>query len=1128
MTRPSVLRVLQHWFLFIALAVIAIACGGRSDEGLLPPDLDASLDGTSRGDGSVGRDGAGGADSSIGDDGGVIVLPDGAIVLPDGARIDGAGGGGTGPDGGTTRTLVRIVVDPAVASIGQATTQQLSVAGFYSDGSTPTDLTAQVNYTSSAPGVATVSTGGRVTAVAAGTTTITALKLPEMLTAEATITVTTATVLSITVTPVTATVGIGATVKFLATATMSDGMPRDVTAAVNWSSSDGAIASIAGTTSPTPGVATGIAAGMTTIRAAMPTGNISATATLTVTAAKLVSIAVTPPNPIRPIGLTVSFQAAGTYDDGVIRDVTNSVQWASSAAAVATIGATGTATTVAAGTTNITATLNQGGTPIVGTTNLTVTPARLASIEITPAMSTIILGGPTQQLVATGRYDNNTTLVITASVAWTSTAPATATVSNAPGSEGLVTGVAAGTAMITGSLNGITGTATVNVVAAKLVSIAITPAAPAVPKGATIPLTATGTYDTGTMLDVTTVVNWTVDSTTLASISNAAGSNGQVTGLALGMTQVHATSGAITAAVPLTITDAVPKAIEITPANPSIQVTRTQPMVATAIYTDGSTQNVTTQVAWTTGRAATATISNGAGSQGTVTAVAVGTTTVTATWAAYSLMGTTNITVTPAIPTSLTVTPFEVTIATNATQAYTAVVVYDIGTQATVTGQCMWTSSNTAVATIMLGGGQGGMTATARGLGGGDVTITCTYTAQGVTLTGTATLHVTPITTPVSLALTPDTASVPIGGTVQFVATVTLSNMQTQTVTNAVTWTSSDQAIAGITTLGNMGRGVATGLALGMVTITATYNNGGVTVTGTATLTVTGMPTGVTISPGNVSILVGQTQAYTTSVLFSDGSSQAIAANNTQMVCVSSDTAIATLQVMGNNRTGACMAQGTVTLTCTYTPVSGAPVVGTTPLECIEKIPTGIQVVPTTSTVALGQTVPYLATATFADGSTLNITTSAEATWSSSNMAVASVNNSGNMKGQAVTVGQGTVTITVTFRTISGTAMLTVGPVAPIGLSISPTGGTYSVGDTGQYEALLQMSDQTSTVVTNTVAWTASAPAADGGMPVATVTNTGAMRGLVTAVSAGSSRITATYTGAGGPFTDFVNITVNP
>jgi uncharacterized protein YjdB len=437
---------------------------------------------------------------------------------------------------------------------------------------------------------------------------------------------------SIAVTPATGTVGIGATIRFTATATLSNNTTQDVTALVNWTS-DPAVASISGFMSATPGVATGIAPGMTTIRATMQAGGVSGTATLTVTPAKLVSIAITPANQVLPVGVTVSFKAAGSYDDGVVRDVTDSVQWASSLGAVASIAANGSGTTIAPGTTNITATFSQGGTQIIGTTQLTVTPAKLVSIEITPPMSTVIVGGPTQQLVATGRYDNNTNIVITASVAWNSSAPTTATISNAAGSEGRVTGLAPGMATITATLAGVTGNATVNVVAARLVSIAITPAAPSVPKGATTPLTTTGTYDTGQMLEVTNLVTWGSGMTAIATISNAAGSNGQATGVALGTTQITATApgGMPTASVTLTVTDAVPASIEVTPANAMVQVTRTQQMTATAVYTDGSRVNVTTQVAWSTGRAATATISNGAGSQGIVTGVAAGTTTVTAT-----------------------------------------------------------------------------------------------------------------------------------------------------------------------------------------------------------------------------------------------------------------------------------------------------------------------------------------------------------------------------------------------------------------------------------------------------------------------------------------------------------------
>src|SRR6185503_14210927 len=119
-----------------------------------------------------------------------------------------------------------------------------------------------------------------------------------------------------------------------------------------------------------------------------------------------------------------------------------------------------------------------------------------------------------------------------------------------------------------------------------------------------------------------------------------------------------------------------------------------------------------------------------------------------------------------------TVSPATATIATNGTQNYTAVVIYDIGTQATVTGQCMWLSTNTPVATIMLMG----MNAVATGRGGGDTTITCNYTGAGVMVTGSAMLHVNPPRTPVSLNITPDPATVTTGGTVQFTAVVTYDN----------------------------------------------------------------------------------------------------------------------------------------------------------------------------------------------------------------------------------------------------------------------------------------------------------------------------------------------------------------
>ena len=94
---------------------------------------------------------------------------------------------------------------------------------------------------------------------------------------------------------------------------------------------------------------------------------------MTVKQAVVQSIAVTPVNPsILSISSTV-FKATGTYSDGTVADISNSVTWSSSQPGIATIAAGGAAATLAQGTTLIAATLD--GT--IGATNLKVTGGNL-------------------------------------------------------------------------------------------------------------------------------------------------------------------------------------------------------------------------------------------------------------------------------------------------------------------------------------------------------------------------------------------------------------------------------------------------------------------------------------------------------------------------------------------------------------------------------------------------------------------------------------------------------------------------------------------------------------------------------------------------------------------------------
>jgi 6-phosphogluconolactonase (cycloisomerase 2 family) len=420
----------------------------------------------------------------------------------------------------------------------------------------------------------------------------------------------------------------------------------------------------------------------------------------------LTSISVTPANLTLHVGATRQFVATGGFSDGSQQDITASVTWSSAAATVASInnvsGSNGIATGVAAGSTTITA---ASGT-LSGSTTLNVTSVTLVAIGVTPAAPTIAQG-TTQQFTATGVYSDNTTQNLTNLVSWHAVNPAVASITTALGSGGLATGVGPGTTQITASLGGVIGSTNLTVTAAVLVSIAVTPANASIAKGTTQQFTATGTYSDNLTQDLTATVTWAPTASAIATVSNTAGSIGKATALGLGTVTITATLGGVTGSAMLTVTPAVLVSIAVTPTNASIANSTTQQLTATGTYSDSSTQNLTTQVAWAPTTGAVATISNAAGSQGLALALNPGSVTVTATLG--TTVGTTGLTVTGAALVSIAVTPATATIRIGATQQYTATGTYADMTTQVITTLVTWNSATLATATISNAAGSNGL-----------------------------------------------------------------------------------------------------------------------------------------------------------------------------------------------------------------------------------------------------------------------------------------------------------------------------------------------------------------------------------------------------------------------------------
>ena len=101
--------------------------------------------------------------------------------------------------------------------------------------------------------------------------------------------------------------------------------------------------------------------------------------------------------------------------------------------------------------------------------------------------------------------------------------------------------------MITATLGGVTSPGdTLRVTAAALQSIALSPTNPTVAKGLTQQFTATGTYSDGSTANLTSQVTWASATASVATISNAVGTQGLATALATGTTVITATLGGVT------------------------------------------------------------------------------------------------------------------------------------------------------------------------------------------------------------------------------------------------------------------------------------------------------------------------------------------------------------------------------------------------------------------------------------------------------------------------------------------------------------------------------------------------------------------------------------------------------
>jgi len=171
----------------------------------------------------------------------------------------------------------------------------------------------------------------------------------------------------------------------------------------------------------------------------------------------------------------------------------------------------------------------------------------LTSLAVSPTSASIV-ESQTQQLTATGTYDDGSTKDLTGTAGWTTSDSTVATVSKG----GLVTATASitsppGSATITATSGTLTATSAITVNTGPLTAIVISTTTPNPAAGTTVVFKALGTYSgSSTQQDITSLVTWSSSNT--AVISTISGGSGAVlsTATSASTTDVTATLDGIT------------------------------------------------------------------------------------------------------------------------------------------------------------------------------------------------------------------------------------------------------------------------------------------------------------------------------------------------------------------------------------------------------------------------------------------------------------------------------------------------------------------------------------------------------------------------------------------------------
>ncbi len=468
--------------------------------------------------------------------------------------------------------LSSLTIEPGELTLPKGSSGRLAAVAHYEDGSV-FDVTHSVNWSRSGTAV-DVDDVGRVEALSVGASDVIATLGSQ--TATTKVIVTSASLASLRFEPSSLSLAAGTSQRLLVRGVFTDGSTLDVTEDTTLGVSDDAVVSLG---SPA-GTIFGRTAGQTVVRAVL-LGK-STQAVVTVSAALLTRIDVTPRIVDLPKGTTQQYLATGVFTDQTTQNLTASALWVSASPDTVSVTPEGLAQGLSVGSTTVQARF--GGK--TGQADVNITEATLSSLTLDP-VQVDLPKGLTLQFTATGLYSDNTTRDVTATAGFVSDSNFVSV--NSLEERGRVTANQVGRATITATFDGREATSQVVVTPEVLERLLVSPAESELAKGLSQAFTVSGVFSDESSRDLTDQVDWIALQPQFVAVD----ASGLVSALSPGTSAISASLSGIEGRAAVTVIDAVQSGLRVEPDRLTLSLKETLPLTAYAVFTDGSEKAVT-------------------------------------------------------------------------------------------------------------------------------------------------------------------------------------------------------------------------------------------------------------------------------------------------------------------------------------------------------------------------------------------------------------------------------------------------------------------------------------------------------------------------------------------------------